>query len=459
MKILTYRDFLLEATINPLYKEFRKRDKENNSKQMNIDFHFTDDMLQKNEKIYRQLLKKLDYINIGFEFEVFIKAQIDNNNFGYISKVLFKNTLYQINKYFKLKTNSNFINLTKTNTKIKTIYDNLDKELIDSEYQKIFSNVIKEDYNNNIINFIESLNLKLNPEYELIKKPDLNVYKIVYKKDKEYYKLLTLNDIAKKLSDRLNKQVIIFDEYHKKKKNINNWYIEPDDTLINENINDTNYHGLEFVSSVYQASEYKNVFNTFVDFINSNGFKPITNNDTGLHFSLSFNEEKLNSQINPLKLILFGKDKFWLKHFNREFNEYCTSQYDKVLDKIRSMIKNKKLIDNKLSDSQINSLVPKKTVLKTFTYNFNHYSQKDGKGYIEFRLLGNDYLKKFKELTLRGIDWFLFILVISASDELLEDEYKMMLQNIVDDLIKQNNKNDDELDNGKSNSDTQMELF
>ncbi len=29
MKILTYKDFLLEASINPLYKEFRIRDKEN----------------------------------------------------------------------------------------------------------------------------------------------------------------------------------------------------------------------------------------------------------------------------------------------------------------------------------------------------------------------------------------------------------------------------------------------
>lgn len=458
MELLSYKDFLTEANINPLYREFRRRDKEINSKQMKLDFHFTDDMMKTNEKIYKKLLKKLDYINIGFEFEVFIKAQIDNDNFGYINTLVFKNTLYQINKYFQLKTNSNFINLTKTNSKIKTIYDNLDQELIDSKYQKLFSEIIKENFDNNVINFIEKLKLKLNPNYELIKKNQLDVYKIIYKKDKEYYKLLTLDNIAKKLSDKLNKQVIIFDKAHKKRKNINNWYIEPDDTLINENINDTNYHGLEFVSSVYPASEYKEIFNTFVEFINSNGFNPITNNDTGLHFSLSFNEEKLNSQINPLKLILFGKDKFLLKHFNREFNEYCTSQYDKVLDKLRSLIKNKKLVNNRLSDLQINSLIPKKTTLKTFTYNFNHYSQKDGNGYIEFRLLGNDYLKKFKELTLRGIDWFLFILVISASNELFEIEYKMILQNIIDSLIKENN-NTDGSNKGFSDSNSQMELF
>lgn len=64
MELLSYKDFLTEANINPLYKEFLRREKDSKSNQLKLDFHFTEDMMTKNERIFQEILQKFDFISI-----------------------------------------------------------------------------------------------------------------------------------------------------------------------------------------------------------------------------------------------------------------------------------------------------------------------------------------------------------------------------------------------------------
>lgn len=54
--------------------------------------------------------------------------------------------------------------------------------------------------------------------------------------------------------------------------------------------------------------------------------------------------------------------------------------------------------------------------------NFSKYN-KNGEGFIEFRLMGNDYFGDKEEANLLSMEWFLYILIASTSPTLWQDEY------------------------------------
>ena len=217
------------------------------------------------------------------------------------------------------------------------------------------------------------------------------------------------------------------------KKNKNSqkyWYIEPEDSL--KKTDDEDYFPVEIVTKTYPAYKYKEVFNSLLKVLNNNNYNPQTNEMTGLHFSISFDNKELNSNINLLKLIILGNDSFFLKKLGREFNEYCQSQYKLIVDQIEELssdgLLTKDIITKNNLIKQLNNSILYKE--KYTSINLSKYQIKSENKFIEFRITGNDYLKEFKELSLRTIDWFLFIIIAASSKTLLEDEFYKKIEEI-----------------------------
>lgn len=460
MELLSYKDFLTEANINPLYKEFLIRERDSKSNQLKLDFHFTEDMMTKNERIFQEILQKFDFISIGFEFELYVQLKTKTSKLIEVLTPIKNEPLSKIIKYFKLdKSNKKVSDLFNTNTDFNYILKNINNSN-SLKVSKTFDSIINS-FDDKLFGFITKLNLTANDGYEFTVNTgskSIAIYEKVYdKKDKH----LSIEQLRDKLSNVLKRDVVIHTKYHQTDKNINNWYIEPDGSLKKSIPSGKGYEGIEIVSAVYPAKDFQSVFETFYKFINSYGLNPQTNSATGLHFSMSFNNREMNKSINPLKLIVLGKDNFWLKKVNRSFNKYCQSQFDLVIENIQKLIDNGEITSSKLSQTQIkkiNDTIP--IDVKYFTANFKKYNSETGDGYIEFRLLGNDYLDKFKNTTITAINWFLFMFVIGGSKNLFEDEYKSIIEKKISDLLKKPlliNKKENSIDYKKF--DKQKDLF
>lgn len=154
-----------------------------------------------------------------------------------------------------------------------------------------------------------------------------------------------------------------------------------------------------------------------------------------MHFSISFDNKELNNNINLLKLIILGQDKFFLKKLGREFNSFCQSQYNIIISEIKKLTNKYGLLTKTaiLNHSFLMKALNTGLVVDEEEYtsiNFSKYQIQSDNKFIEFRITGNDYLKEFKELSLRTIDWFLFIMVAASSKTLLEDEFYKKIEEI-----------------------------
>jgi hypothetical protein len=65
------------------------------------------------------------------------------------------------------------------------------------------------------------------------------------------------------------------------------------------------------------------------------------------------------------------------------------------------------------------------------------------KGYVEFRLAGNDYYNKFRKNNMEIIEWFIYMMVASSSSSLWEKEYKQWIVSKFDSLVLKNSKKDE----------------
>jgi hypothetical protein len=481
----TFNNLLVELPINPIYKDFKKSIAK--PIQLPLPYEFSDEFFTSKKEQMDHALRTMHGMMIGYEFEIYLPGEesepeydLDYENPIYETESftnIHNDYMSSLNNYFGENYNRRSykeLNEEYESWKKKSIDDdaqehaervakmrmsNKNKDLYDpkngkeylEEYERarndFISNLSEYDYS-----FDDYVNANFDPrnDNELVYDGillnlihhfgfesgdygfDENGYLVV---DVDYPEIEVNSDnhtenhksLGTFLEDKLeNVSVKVLSSYHAVKKNTRTWYIEPDGSLHDC---PSEYFPVEVSTKPYPATQFKNLFlntlNWFTEFASPQ--KPVTNDSTGLHFSISFSD---NRPIDFLKLVVLGQDTFWLKRVGRQFNAYCRSQFQLVRDFIERNNKDlgvsKSTVQEIIDDANEGVLDPHNSTTygldvssKMMSINFSKYKEL---GYIEFRLAGNDYYRNQKR-HLEMIEWFLRILVAAATPNLFKEEY------------------------------------
>jgi hypothetical protein len=220
--------------------------------------------------------------------------------------------------------------------------------------------------------------------------------------------------IAKQIQPLTQNKVHVFQEYHEKKKNLNDWYIEPDGSLTPDNDSDAS---MEIVSPPLSAANAVSSLKGFYALAKSLGM--YTNSTTGLHINVS-----IPQKLDVLKLALFLGDNHVLKTFGRENNDYA----DSVIKSLASQIPTEysDLVDSMPFNKKIKELV---SVANNITNDHTASISYNGK-YVSFRHAGNDYLNNY-EAIYNVLGRFVRAMMIASNPEMYKREYYTKLVSMI----------------------------
>ena len=197
-----------------------------------------------------------------------------------------------------------------------------------------------------------------------------------------------------------NRNTTVFTSYHQKKKNLTDWYIEPDGS-IEPNSEDYSDAAAEVVSPPYPAAEAMDVLNAFYGLAGQ--LQLYTNGTTGLHINVSIPEK-----IDILKLAVFLGDQYVLKYFGREDNDYAQS----VMQGLRNSAE---------FTGTKNSIMILQKMVKTLSGRHSASISSNGK-YISFRHAGGDYLSDLQGIS-NTVGRFINAMLIASDPAAYRNEY------------------------------------
>jgi len=206
-----------------------------------------------------------------------------------------------------------------------------------------------------------------------------------------------------------NSEVHVFGSYHQSKKNLTDWYIEPDGSLKPTNFDDG---AAEIVSPPLPAVQALDALKNF--YAMSQQLKLYTNNSTGLHINVSIPE-----QIDVLKLALFLGDQYVLQQFGRQNSEYAKSSQRSIEQDAPGQISKKGEI--KLKTLQ--------KIAQSATGQHTASISRSGK-YISFRHAGGNYLADYVKIV-ATVGRFIRAMLIAADPNAYANEYKTKLAKII----------------------------
>ena len=226
------------------------------------------------------------------------------------------------------------------------------------------------------------------------------------------------------IEQTFGRRVRVFTEYHQKRKNLTDWYIEPDGSL---DVNERGDGTAEVVSPPYPGPWAVKILQSFGDLCKQKGIK--TNSSTGLHINMS-----IPKNIDLLKLALFVGDNYVLKQFNREFSPYAREVYKDVSNRLaggREFVANPptyKLpedtnVGSNLKNNILNLMINRIAGEHTASISNN------GK-YISFRHAGGDYLNDLGKLE-QTIGRFTRALLIATDPNAYTQEYRNKLGKMI----------------------------
>jgi hypothetical protein len=439
----TFNKLLQEFPQNLIYKKFKKSSGQ--PVQLPLPFEFSDEFFSSQKEQVNHILRTMHNMKIGYEFEIFLPKQLEDSESpaDTISLEHVRHSFYdELVAVFPRNSN-------------RHAYNDLDEayfEWVDGMIDKDIDNQMKEsdlaeddpkyeerkeelrdDMRNwteyDFDEFVKDAYMTL-PRLILYHGFEETVYEYGVTNDgqiitdmNENSKIEHYESLQSFLQDHIDAPIQVFEVAHEEEKDCSTyWYIEYDGSLEDHEPSEE-YFAVEVSTKTYPAHQWKSLFsNTMKLFeryskLNSN-LPPETTTATGLHFGVSFDDAR---DINVTKLIVLGQDPFWLKKVNREFNTYCKSQVAHVIDFLQKRAESENHVDETNIDEVIDLLNKNVFDSKYHAINFGHYV--DDK-YIEFRLAGNDYYKTFRHNNLNSIEWFMTMMVASASKTLWEDEYK-----------------------------------
>ena len=203
--------------------------------------------------------------------------------------------------------------------------------------------------------------------------------------------------------------VHIFRKRHEFKKNLTDWYIEPDPSIEPTNPDD-GY--AEIVSPPMDPEKALQALQSF--YAIANNLKLYTNSTTGLHINVSIPEK-----LDLLKLAVFLGDEYVLQQFNRQNSPAAVST--------GSALKHQGPIW--AGDKQPYNLKELQRLAKAHTSSHAASINNTGK-YISFRHAGDNYLADLPKIT-NTIGRFIRAMLIASDPKAYENEYRKKLVQLV----------------------------
>ena len=221
--------------------------------------------------------------------------------------------------------------------------------------------------------------------------------------------------------------VVVFNSYHEKRKNLTSWYIEPDGSL-NPNDGDG---AAEIVSPPMPAQQAMTALNSFYSMAQQLGLYTSADNGTGIHINVS-----IPDQLDLAKLAVFTGDQHVLKTFGREDNRYAQSALATLtsragkndLLKVKSVSKKPGAIGQEKQISSIDFKMLEKIAKDATQSHFASISQ--GGKYISFRHAGGDYIGQQQEIV-NTVGRFIRAMIIASDPNAYRQEYMAKLTKII----------------------------
>jgi len=284
----------------------------------------------------------------------------------------------------------------------------------------------KDDYSNTEW-MAENLNnlFEFDPEkvYTELKIEELaSGYDDEYNGDSQYPKAARV--LQPLVAQAMGRKVHVFGDYHERKKNLTDWYIEPDRS-INPNEGDSK---AEIVSPPLPALEAVRALNNFYTLAQSMNF--YTNESTGLHINVS-----IPGDLDVLKLAVFVGDQAVLQYFKRDNNDYAVS----ILKHLQSEAPGHGAkTDVNARKRNLFGQMPQSTELKLralekMATNFSnqHTASVSYNGhYVSFRHAGGDYLADQQGIA-QSVGRFVRAMMIASNEDAYRQEYISKLSKLV----------------------------
>lgn len=270
-------------------------------------------------------------------------------------------------------------------SEIEDYFDNFDEQEFDELYvSDKMADMIEERYQK----LVDNIKREFSPEVEMI------------------------NYVQNEL-DNMGYSNIPTDDYHSVDKEMGEWYVEPDSSIVPI--------GAEVVTSVYDDfDEAMDVLEEVLDFIDDDN-KLGTNSTTGLHINIGTFDRQQN--IDWAKFLIFLGDNYILNMFDRMDNTYAKSYIDRIKD-----------INTYNDYKQFDDLIVKMN--RIIMSNSSKYQQVNfeklivGLGYIELRQLGGKgYETRFNEIK-NYVGRILRAIAIASDVNAYRKEYIKKLQKL-----------------------------
>lgn len=210
----------------------------------------------------------------------------------------------------------------------------------------------------------------------------------------------------------VQRPVHIFTGYHQARKNLTDYYIEPDGSL-RPNPGDSS---AEVVTPPLPPVEAMRVLNDFYAMARNNGMYTGRQNVTGLHINVS-----IPATLDVLKLAVFVGDEHVLKSFGRDNAAYVYSIYNSLERRSAPPTDH----PNKLKYVQ--------DVAKDIASNHQASTSFETGKYISFRHAGGDYLND-PELVSNTVGRFIRAMIIASDPAAYRNEYLTKVAKLINEM-------------------------
>ena len=179
-------------------------------------------------------------------------------------------------------------------------------------------------------------------------------------------------------------------------------------------------YGIEIIGPPVSLSAALEDLKKILLWITENGH--YTNESTGLHVGVSWYDQ--TPEVDKLKLLMLLGEDHLLRLFSRELNTYTESHLERLKKKISAAnLKGRDWTKQRTFSGLIRSLKDKIDLKKYTTVNF----LKLDRGYLEFRIMGNEnYENRYQEIR-DTILRYAFVLKAALDPTAFEQEYKREL--------------------------------
>lgn len=308
-----------------------------------------------------------------------------------------------------------------SNNKSGTAADRAGKALLDASqqnWQSLLEYALGQPIKAIEKNFNQLFDYDADQAYRLLDLADLE--DDVYGQDPEYKQAAEF--LKPIVEQTMGAPVHIFQDYHQSRKNLTDWYIEPDGSLGADSDYDAT---AEIVSPPLPAAQAVDALKRF--YAMAAQLNLYTNDSTGLHINVS-----IPDKLDVLKLAVFTGDQHVLQQFGRQDSDYAQSSQREIAGRVAGgspVLKTKTAktpgvvgqprTQTSLDVKSLQRIAQDATGAHTASISNN------GK-YISFRHAGGDYLQDYTSI-FNVVGRFIRAMIIASDPAMYAQEYQTKL--------------------------------